>query len=69
MAEAKPASEKKVVIPPITDRKLGNKTHTRDPKVWKYKDGYYELSGQIEKEELIKILNEMQYNMMLGSKP
>ena len=36
--------------------------------IWKYKDGYYELSGQIEKEELIKILNEMQYNMMLGSK-
>ena len=31
--------------------------------IWKYKDGYYELSGQIEKEELIQILNEMQYNM------
>lgn len=30
---------------------------------WKYKDAYYELSGQIEKEELIKILNEMQYNV------
>ncbi len=30
---------------------------------WKYKDAYYQLSGQIEKEELIKILNEMQYNM------
>lgn len=29
---------------------------------WKYKDAYYQLSGQIEKEELIKILNEMQYN-------
>ena len=33
--------------------------------IWKYKDSYYELSGQIEKEELIKILNEMQYNMQL----
>ena len=31
--------------------------------IWKYKDAYYELSGQIEKEELVKILNEMQYNM------
>ena len=31
--------------------------------VWKYKDAYYQLSGQIEKEELIKILNEMQYNV------
>ena len=30
---------------------------------WKYKDAYYQLSGQIEKEELIKILNEMQYNL------
>ena len=30
--------------------------------LWKYKDAYYQLSGQIEKEELIKILNEMQYN-------
>lgn len=31
--------------------------------VWKYKDAYYELSGQIEKKEIIKILNEMQYNL------
>lgn len=30
---------------------------------WKYKDSYYQLSGQIKKEELIKILNEMQYNL------
>lgn len=30
---------------------------------WKHKDAYYQLSGQIEKEELIKILNEMQYNL------
>ena len=30
---------------------------------WKYKDAYYQLSGKIEKEELIKILNEMQYNL------
>lgn len=30
---------------------------------WRYKDAYYELSGQIAKEELLKILNEMQYNL------
>ena len=30
---------------------------------WKYKDSYYRLSGQIEKEELMKILSEMQYNL------
>lgn len=44
-------NDKKVVIPPITDRKLGNKTHTRDPKVWKYKDGYSMIVGsKFEKE-------------------
>lgn len=31
--------------------------------VWKYKDAYYQIGGNIEKEEIIKILNEMQYNM------
>ena len=30
---------------------------------WKYKDAYYQIGGNIEKEEIIKILNEMQYNM------
>lgn len=29
---------------------------------WKYKDAYYQLGGNIEKEEIIKIINEMQYN-------
>lgn len=44
-------NDKKVVIPPITDRKLGNKTHTRDPRVWKYKDGYSMIVGsKFEKE-------------------
>lgn len=30
---------------------------------WKYKDAYYQIGGNIEKEQIIKILNEMQYNM------
>ena len=30
---------------------------------WKYKDAYYQLGVNIEKEEIIKILNEMQYNL------
>lgn len=30
---------------------------------WKYKDAYYQIGGNIEKEEIIKILNEMRYNM------
>ncbi len=32
--------------------------------LWKYKDAYYQLSGQIEKRrKLVKIINEMQYNV------
>ena len=31
---------------------------------WKYKDAYYQIGGNIEKEEIIKILNEMQYNIL-----
>lgn len=31
--------------------------------LWSYKDAYYQLSGPIAKEELLKILDEMQYNM------
>lgn len=31
--------------------------------IWKYRDFYYEFSGQIEKKELLKILSEMQYNL------
>ena len=27
------------------DEKLGHYTHTRDPKVWKYKDNYYMIVG------------------------
>ena len=33
---------------------------------WKYKDAYYQIGGNIEKEEIIKILNEMQYNVKLS---
>lgn len=47
---------KNVIIPPITDRKIGDKTHTRDPKVWRGKDAWYMVLGsktQDEKGELI----------------
>ena len=30
---------KQVVIPPIEDKCHGDRTHTRDPKVWKGKNG------------------------------
>ena len=26
---------KEVIIPPVTDPAIGDRTHTRDPKVWK----------------------------------
>lgn len=37
--------EKKVIIPPLTDQKIGDKTHTRDPKVWRGKDAFYMVLG------------------------
>lgn len=38
-------NDKKIILPPITDRKLGDSVHTRDPKVWKGKDGWYMVLG------------------------
>ncbi len=32
---------KKTVIPPIENSEIGNKNHTRDPKVWQGKDGIF----------------------------
>lgn len=42
-------NRKKLVIPPVEDATVGHKTHTRDPKVWKYKDSYYMLLGSKRK--------------------
>lgn len=43
--------DKTLIIPPITNKALGHKTHTRDPKVWKYKDKYSMILGsKFEKE-------------------
>lgn len=36
---------KEVVIPPIMDPGIGDRTHTRDPKVWRGKDGWYMILG------------------------
>ena len=48
-----------MIIPPITDKTLGNKTHTRDPKVWKYKDKYSMILGsKFEKEGHIGFIGE-----------
>lgn len=38
-------TDKKTVIPPIEDKKIGDKNHTRDPKVWRGKDAWYMVIG------------------------
>lgn len=37
--------DKKVIIPPLTDQEIGDKTHTRDPKVWRGKNAWYMVLG------------------------
>ena len=32
--------DKKMILKPIINEKLGHRTHTRDPKVWKYNDNW-----------------------------
>ena len=43
--------DKRLIIPPIMDERLGHRTHTRDPKVWKYKDSYSMILGSKFKQE------------------
>ncbi len=37
--------DKRTVIPPIENKELGCKNHTRDPKVWRGKDAWYMVLG------------------------
>ncbi len=37
--------DKRVVIPPVTDERIGHKAHTRDPKIWRGKDAWYIILG------------------------
>ena len=41
-------SDKKTVIPPIEDKNTGDKTHTRDPKVWRGKNAWYMVLGSTD---------------------
>ena len=43
-----------LVVPPITDIKLGHVTHTRDPKVWKHKDIYLMMLGSKFKKDSVE---------------
>lgn len=44
-------NDKKLIIPPITDPLLGDRTHTRDPKVWKGENNYYMVLGSNLQQE------------------
>lgn len=47
---------KMVVVPPIEDKSIGDRTHTRDPKIWKGKDGWYLVMGSRSPEGRGKLL-------------
>lgn len=47
---------KKVIIPPITDPAIGDRTHTRDPKVWKSGDHWYLVLGSTVEEKYGEVL-------------
>lgn len=38
-------SDKKTIIPPIEEKSIGDKKHTRDPKVWRGKNAWYMVLG------------------------
>lgn len=48
--------DKRTVIPPLEDRKIGCKIHTRDPKVWRGKDAWYMVLGSRTAEGFGKLL-------------
>lgn len=47
---------KKVIIPPITDPAIGDRTHTRDPKVWKSERHWYLVLGSTVEEKYGELL-------------
>ena len=47
---------KTVIIPPLTDKKIGDRTHTRDPKIWKGKDRWYLILGSTMEEKYGEVL-------------
>ncbi|HIW84013.1 MAG TPA: glycoside hydrolase family 32 protein [Candidatus Dorea gallistercoris] len=47
---------KEVIIPPITDAAVGDRTHTRDPKVWRGSDEWYLIVGSTIEEKHGEVL-------------
>lgn len=47
---------KEVIIPPVTDPSIGDRTHTRDPKIWRGKDAWYLILGSTMGEKYGEVL-------------
>ena len=56
-------NDKKVIMYPIMDKKLGDATHTRDPKVWRGKDAWYMVLGTTSEERNGKLLFFKSHNL------
>ena len=48
--------DKEVIIPPVTDPSIGDRTHTRDPKIWRGKDAWYLILGSTIEEKYGEVL-------------
>ena len=42
---------KEMIISPVTDPSIGDRTHTRDPKVWRGEDAWYLILGSTVEEK------------------
>lgn len=56
--------QKRTVIPPIEDPMIGDRTHTRDPKVWREKDAWYMVLGTRTPENKGKLLFYRSYDLV-----
>lgn len=48
--------DKEVIIPPITIPEIGDRTHTRDPKIWRGRDAWYLVLGSTTEERFGEVL-------------
>lgn len=55
------------VIPPIEDKNIGCKNHTRGPKVWRDKDAWYMVLGSmVNKKEAVHISKICRWNLAVS---
>ena len=47
---------KEVIIPPVTDKRVGDRTDTRDPKIWRGKDAWYIILGSTREGKQGRVL-------------